>query len=111
VAVQASRWEGFGVAILEALSLGVPQIATDCPGGISEVLGHGEYGLLVPPDSAAELAVAIGRLASDKQLRKTLAERGPTRAAMYAPARVAAQMVALACEIRDETRRRVDGSM
>ena len=46
--VQASRYEGFGLALLEALSLGVPVVATDCPFGPRDILQNGLYGALVP---------------------------------------------------------------
>lgn len=99
IAVQASRWEGFGVAMLEALALGVPQIGTDCPGGVAEVLDNGKYGVLVPPEDPVALAEAIESLAGDASLRSSLAERGPERAAHFSPARVAAQVADLAVRV------------
>jgi glycosyltransferase involved in cell wall biosynthesis len=89
IAVQASRWEGFGIAVVEALALGVPMVATSCPGGVGDVLDGGRFGLLVPPDDPAALAGALRRLVGDGELRGRLAETGPTRAATYAPAEVA----------------------
>ena len=44
----SSRWEGFGVALLEALALGVPVVSTDCPHGPTEILSRGKFGTLVP---------------------------------------------------------------
>src|SRR5215469_9528019 len=44
-----SRYEGFPNVLLEALALGVPCVATDCPGATREILGNGAYGLVVPP--------------------------------------------------------------
>lgn len=96
IAVQASRWEGFGVAALEALALGVPLIATSCPGGMAEILDGGQFGILVPPDDAHELARAIRKVADDKELRGRLTELGLARAAAYAPGRIAQQVVDLA---------------
>lgn len=46
--VQASRYEGFGMALIEALSLGVPVVATDCPSGPRDILEDGRFGSLVP---------------------------------------------------------------
>jgi glycosyltransferase involved in cell wall biosynthesis len=102
VAVNASRWEGFGMVISEALALGIPQVATNCPGGVAESLGHGEFGVLARPDDAADLAVAIRRVAEDSELRRTMAERGPHRAAQYAPPLVAELVVQLAEQVRGE---------
>lgn len=57
--VLASRWEGLPTVIIEALYLGTPIIATDCSGGMREILRDGQYGRLVPVNSPALLAEAI----------------------------------------------------
>jgi len=102
IAIQPSRWEGFGMAIAEALALGVPLIASDCPGGVSQTLEGGKFGMLVPVEDPPKLAEAITLLAGDAGLRKTLAARGPVRAADFTPASVATRVSALASEIRRE---------
>ena len=104
IAVQASRWEGFGMAMLEALSLGIPLIAADCPGGVSDIVGQGQSAVLVAPDDPTQLAHTLRLVASDPQLRGRLSECGPLRAAQYAPARVAEMVESLALEVRAETR-------
>jgi glycosyltransferase involved in cell wall biosynthesis len=53
-----SLWEGFSVAILEAMAAGVPVIATRV-GGAEEVITSGREGLLIPPGDAQGLAEAI----------------------------------------------------
>jgi glycosyltransferase involved in cell wall biosynthesis len=78
--VQASAWEGFGLVLLEAMALGVPIIATDCPSGPAEVLDHGRYGLLVPPGQPAALADAMVELAHSPARREHLASRAHERA-------------------------------
>jgi glycosyltransferase involved in cell wall biosynthesis len=57
--VLPSRWEGFGLALGEAILLGVPSIAADCVSGPREILDGGRYGDLVPVDDVAALAQAI----------------------------------------------------
>ena len=59
---------------LEAMSVGVPFVATD-HGGVTEVLG--EAGLLVPPGDADALAAAITRLLDDAALRARCHAAGP----------------------------------
>ncbi len=102
IAVTASRWEGFGVAMLEAMALGVPQVGTDCPGGVAEVLDNGTYGVLVPPEDPIALGEALKRLGDDKDLRARMGELGTVRAAHFSPARVAAQVADLAEQVRRE---------
>ena len=102
VTVTASRWEGFGLAAAEALALGLPVIGSDCPGGLGEMLGYGEYGVVVPPEDPFRLADALALLADDASLRRELGEKALERAKEYAPSRVAERIVELAEEVRQE---------
>ena len=70
VLVVASRHEGFGVPVLEAMSLGLPVVANDA-GALREVVGDG--GLLVDTGDPYVLAGAVERVTSDEALRLTIA--------------------------------------
>ena len=59
-------------SIIEAMSLGVPVVASDV-GGIPSLVAHDETGLLVPPGNAEGLALAIDRLVQSHDLRSRLA--------------------------------------
>jgi glycosyltransferase involved in cell wall biosynthesis len=69
-----SRWEGLGFVIIEALAVGTPVVATDCPSGPAEILQGGRYGELVPVGDAAALAAAILRTLDTHPPRETLRE-------------------------------------
>jgi glycosyltransferase involved in cell wall biosynthesis len=64
--VLPSRWESLPFAALEALSCGVPVLATDV-GGMAEIAQEGETGALVPPGDPAALAGVLERLANSPQ--------------------------------------------
>jgi glycosyltransferase involved in cell wall biosynthesis len=59
VYVSASRWEGWSLAICEALRFGLPVVATDCEFGPSDILTDRRLGRLTPPDDEAGLAAAM----------------------------------------------------
>ncbi len=69
--VMPSLWEGFSVAMLEAMAAGLPVVISDV-GGVSQTLGENEYGIKVPAGNAAELASAIRLLAEDPDGRASL---------------------------------------
>lgn len=68
--VLPSRWESFSFTLLEALSLQVPVIATQCDGPM-EILQQGKYGLMVSPSDSKGLAEAMLRFASDPEFRNS----------------------------------------
>ena len=74
-----SLYEGFGIAIVEAMAAGRPVIAS-AVGGIPEIVVHGDTGLLVPPGDAAALADAIAALLAHPDLARAMGLRGRARA-------------------------------
>ena len=73
--VLPSRQETFGMAALEAMSAGLPVIATRV-GGIPEVVRDGETGMLVPEKDTIALAEAIRELSQHPKKQKTMGNKG-----------------------------------
>ena len=57
--LMASRREGFGIVLVDALSAGLPVVSTDCPGGPAEILANGKYGRLVPVGELDAMVAAL----------------------------------------------------
>lgn len=76
--VLPSRWEAFPSALLEALALETPVVATDVS-GVSEVLGQDDIGLLAPAEDAAALGAAIVQTLQERDAAKERAKRGRLR--------------------------------
>lgn len=87
-----SRYEGFGLPPLEAMSAGVAVVASHA-GSLSEVLG--DAAVLVDPSSDDELADALRRVLGDDTLRASLVTRGHERVARYSWRDTAERLVRL----------------
>jgi N-acetylgalactosamine-N,N'-diacetylbacillosaminyl-diphospho-undecaprenol 4-alpha-N-acetylgalactosaminyltransferase len=96
--VSPSNAEGFPNSLLEAMSLGLPVISTNCLSGPSDVLAEmarsevpanvcfAPHGILVPTNDAAAMAVAL-RALDDPSHRRIYGEKAARRAADYGVAR------------------------
>jgi glycosyltransferase involved in cell wall biosynthesis len=80
----SSSWENFPHVLVEALALGTPVIATRV-GGVPEIVEDGVNGLLVPPNDAAALALAIRRYFGDAELRARLQANAASSVARFSP--------------------------
>jgi glycosyltransferase involved in cell wall biosynthesis len=67
-----SLWEGNPLVLVEALAVGAPVVAVDCPGGVREVMDGGRFGPLVPMQDPQALADALGRVLDDPAPRDFL---------------------------------------
>ncbi|WP_148288480.1 GNAT family N-acetyltransferase [Ilumatobacter nonamiensis] len=89
----ASQWEGLPVAVMEAVALGLPLVATEV-GGLAEEFSDGVDALLVPPRDSTALADAIGKLVTDSDLRERLALASRRRSADFSIDRTVAELEA-----------------
>ena len=80
--VHPALMEGFGIAVLEAMAMRKPVVAT-ATGGLPEIVQEGETGMLVPPGDADALAKAVSSLLQDPARCRQLGEAGRTRVAAH----------------------------
>lgn len=71
--VLSSRFEGFGLVLIEAQSFDLPVVSFDCDAGPSEIISHAENGLLVEQENVPMLAQALAQLMQDDSLRLKMA--------------------------------------
>jgi len=79
VLVCSSRFESFGMVLVEAMASGVPVVSTQA-GGPAEIVVDGETGYLVPPDHPDLIADRVMTLLEDGNLRSRMGEAGRIRA-------------------------------
>lgn len=99
----SSDYEGMPNCLLEALAVGVPSVATDCPcGGPRTVIQDGENGLLVPVGDETAMAKALDKLLSDPEYAERIGQNGKNSAMRFKPDVVFAQWRDFAQSVIDE---------
>jgi glycosyltransferase involved in cell wall biosynthesis len=81
--------------VIEAMGMGLPVVAFDCPTGPAEMITHGYDGLLVPAGDVAGFTAAVRELVEDAELRRQMGERALVTARAYDPAAIGARWNAL----------------
>lgn len=93
--VLSSRFEGFGMVLIEAMACGLPVVSFDCPAGPDEIITDGVDGLLVPSGDVHALAEKLMALMFDGNLRKRLGQQARQTAQRYEMTTIANQWTAL----------------
>ena len=94
--VLSSDYEGVSNSMAEAMAMGIPVIATDCPpGGCRTYINSGENGLLVPVGDKQALAAAMEAVAADEALAKRLSAEGAKIREQYPIEKIAEKMLHL----------------
>lgn len=86
--VHSSKYEGFGLVIVEAAILGKAIISSDCKVGPKEILGDGEYGKIFPVGDYKKLKLELIELLNDEDKRKDFEKKSKTRALDFEVSRV-----------------------
>ena len=94
ICVFPSRYEPFGIVILEAMASGIPIIASNT-GGIREIISNGKDGILFKPGDADALSKAILALYQDLDLRKKISQAALKTVTEYSWENIAERYVSL----------------
>ena len=81
--VMSSRYEGWGLVLVEAMSCGLPCVSFDCPYGPSDIIRDGEDGFLVENGNIQQLAEKMELLINNKELRERLGVRARLNASRF----------------------------
>ena len=94
ILVHVPRYEGFGLALLEAMAEGKPVVTNDAPGGMSEIVINGETGIVIPAGSERSLADALASLIENGEERSRMGRNGRERCLREFSAQVMARRTA-----------------
>ena len=102
VFVLPSRFEGFGLVIIEAMACGVPVIAFDCENGPRAIIADGETGFLIPAFDINLLAEKVMLLMNDHELRYRMGKNAQKAASQYDIERIGHQWKRLFEELKPQ---------
>ncbi|KMW45222.1 glycosyltransferase family 4 protein [Ralstonia insidiosa] len=91
----SSRYEGFGLVLIEAMAFGLPIVSTNCDQGPRELLADHEDALMVPVEDETALADAVLTLIEDPAIAERLAIQGKAKASHFAIESIADQWTAI----------------
>lgn len=93
--IMSSRYEGFGMVLIEAMAHGLPCVTFDCPYGPGDLVQHETTGLVIPSGDVAALAQGLARLMGDAPLRESWGRTAREGVTKYSMDTVGQQWIAL----------------
>ena len=91
----SSRFEGFGMVLLEAMNCGIPCVSFACPCGPKDIITDGKNGYLVEPNNIEALAERICYLIENEEVRKEMGKAARKRAEDFTEEKIMKQWVDL----------------
>ena len=98
--VLSSRYEGFCLVLLEAMSFGIPCISFNCPHGPSDIITNGEEGILVPVGDINKLADSIEWMITHKEERERMSQNSREKVKNFLAENIMPQWVELFNKIK-----------
>lgn len=83
ISVCSSRFEGFGLVIIEAMSCGLPVVSFDCPWGPGSIITDGEDGILVENGNVSHFSDALVKIINDTEGRERMAQNAVQNVQRY----------------------------
>ena len=86
--VLSSRYEGFGMVLIEAMSFGIPCVSFDCNYGPSDIITNNEDGFLIPNGNEKQFAAKLELLMKNQELRSKMGDKARENVQRFLPENV-----------------------